>query len=318
MAWDSGEPAPRLRMAVQKDGRLTEQTLALLGEVGLRVETHGQRLYSAVRNFGLDLLFTRDDDIPQYVASGTADLGVVGRNLVEEEGVEVAELLALGFGHCALVLAVPRDGGVGRLADLAGKRIATKYPRTARRFLAAHGVVAELVALSGALELAPVLDLASAIIDISATGSSLVAHDLVPLCEIARSEAVLVAHPAAVGDDAKGALIRRLLVRLNGSLAARGHKYLVLNAPAEAVERIARIVPGLRRPSVIPLAEPGWVAVQTIVREDVFWEVLDELRAAGAEGILVGPVEQMLLGASEATTAGRAARHPGAGEVSGG
>jgi ATP phosphoribosyltransferase len=296
MAWDDRRRGTRLRMAVQKDGRLAEPTLALLAKVGLQIETHGQRLYGAVRNFELDLLFTRDDDIPCYVASGTADLGVVGRNLVDEEGAEVTELLPLGFGHCALVLAVPKDGGIRRLADLAGKRIATKYPNTARRFLVEHGVDAELVALSGALELAPVLDLASAIIDLSATGSSLVAHDLVPLCEIARSEAVLVAHPAALDDPARDALVRRLLVRLRASLAARGHKYLVLNAPATAVDRIARLVPGLRSPSVVPLAEPGWVALHTVVRDDVFWDVVEELEKAGAEGILVAPVEQMLLG----------------------
>jgi ATP phosphoribosyltransferase len=264
----------------------------------MQLETHGQRLYGAVRNFDLDLLFTRDDDIPLYVASGTADLGIVGRNLIEEEDASVTELMPLGFGHCALVLAVPRDGSVRCLEELAGKRIATKYPRTARRFLAERGIDADLVSLSGALELAPVLDIASAIIDLSATGSSLAAHDLVPLCEIAQSEAVLVANPTVLEDEVKSVLVRRLLVRLRASLAARGHKYLVLNAPTSAVERIAQLVPGLRSPSVIPLAEPGWVAVHTIVRGDAFWDVVEALKDAGAEGILVAPVEQMLLGAA--------------------
>jgi ATP phosphoribosyltransferase len=299
MAWGKDRSSTRLRMAIQKDGRLTEQTLTLLSKVGLQVETNGQRLYGAVCNFDLDLLFTRDDDIPRYVESGTADLGVVGRNLVEEEEARVTELLPLGFGHCALVLAVLRDGPIRRLEELGGKRVATKYPRTARRFLASRGVAAELVVLSGALELAPVLDLASAIVDISATGSSLVAHDLVPLCEIARSEAVLVANPAALADAARGALVQKLLVRLRASLAARGHKYLVLNAPADAVDRIARLVPGLRSPSVVPLSEPGWVAVHTVVRDEVFWDVVEELKDAGAEGILVAPVEQMLLGSGQ-------------------
>jgi ATP phosphoribosyltransferase len=281
-------------MAIQKDGRLTERTVALLRGVGLDFDVHGQRLYSAVRNFGLDLLWTRDDDIPQYVASGTADLGIVGRNLVQEEGAEVAELLPLGFGQCALVLAVPRDGGVRCLANLAGKRIATKYPRTAARFLAERGIAAELIGLSGALELAPVLDLASAIIDISASGSSLVAHDLVALHEIARSEAVLVAHrPSASG--CKRALIQRLLVRIRASIAARGHKYVVMNAPIGAVDAIARIVPGLRSPTVVPLAEPGWVALHTVVPEDVFWDVMERVKDAGAGEILVAPIEKMLL-----------------------
>jgi ATP phosphoribosyltransferase len=220
---------------------------------------------------------------------------VVGRNLVDEEGAAVTELLPLGYGHCALVLAVPKDGGTSRLEDLAGRRIATKYPRTARRFLAARGVAAELIELSGALELAPVLDLASAIIDISASGSSLVAHDLVPLEVISRSEAVLIAHPAALAHEAKATLIRRLLVRLRASLAARQHKYVVMNAPEGAVPNIARIVPGLRSPTVVPLAEPGWVALHTVVREDAFWEVMEQLKEAGAGGILVVPIEKMLL-----------------------
>ena len=295
MTRDGGESAPRLRMAIQKDGRLTEQTVALLRGIGLDFDVYEQRLYSAVRNFGLDLLFTRDDDIPRYVASGTADLGVVGRNLIDEEGAEVTELLPLGFGHCALVLAVPKEGGASRLEDLAGRRIATKYPRTAGRFLATRGIEAELIVLSGALELAPVLNLASAIIDISASGSSLVAHDLVPLHEISRSEAVLVAHPAATTHEAKGTLIQRLLVRLRASLAARQYKYVVMNAPESAVQAIARIVPGLRSPTVVPLVEPGWVALHTVVREDTFWEVMEQLKEAGAGGILVAPIEKMLL-----------------------
>jgi ATP phosphoribosyltransferase len=290
-----GDAPPRLRLAIQKDGRLTEQTMALLRGIGLEFDAHGQRLYSAVRNFPLDLLFTRDDDIPRYVASGTADLGMVGRNLVDEEQAEVTEVLPLGYGHCRLVLAVPKDGGASRLEDLAGKRIATKYPRTATRFLASRGVEAELIELSGALELAPVLDLASAIIDISASGSSLIAHDLVPLEEIARSEAVLIAHPGTIDDEARSALIQRLLVRLRASLAARQHKYIVMNAPERAVPEITRIVPGLKSPTVVPLAEPGWVALHTVVREDAFWEVMEQLKEAGAGGILVVPIEKMLL-----------------------
>lgn len=282
-------------MAIQKGGRLTEPTMALLRGIGFDFDSYEQRLYSPVRNFGLDLLFTRDDDIPQYVASGTADLGVVGQNLIEEEGAEVTELLPLGFGHCALVLAVPKDGGVTRLEDLAGQRIATKYPRTASRFLAARGIEAELMVLSGALELAPVLDLASAIVDISASGSSLVAHDLVPLEEISRSEAVLIAYPKATADELKGTLIRRLLVRLRALLAAQQYKYVVMNAPERAVQEIARIVPGLKSPTVVPLAEPGWVALHTVVREDTFWEVMEQLKEAGAGGILVVPIEKMLL-----------------------
>jgi ATP phosphoribosyltransferase len=295
MKLHSKDSAPRLKMAIQKGGRMTEQTIALLRGIGLEFDAYEQRLYSTVRNFSLDLLFTRDDDIPQYVASGTADLGVVGRNGIEEEGAAVTELLPLGFGHCTLVLAVPKEGEVIRLEDLNGKKIATKYPQTATRFLEENGIKAELIALSGAVELAPVLDLASAIIDISSSGSSLIAHDLIPLHEISRSEVVLVAHAAALTHDTKGLLIQRLLVRLRSSLAARQYKYVVMNAPESAVQEITRIVPGLKSPTVVHLAQPGWVALHTAVRKDTFWDVMEQLKAAGAGDILVMPIEQMLL-----------------------
>jgi ATP phosphoribosyltransferase len=299
MTLHNGESEPRLKMAIQKGGRMTEQTIALLRSIDLNFDAYEQRLYSVVRNFDLDLLFTRDDDIPQYVASGTADLGVVGRNGIEEEedGVKamIREMLPLGFGHCKLVLAAPKEGGATRLEELAGKRIATKFPRTAAKFLQANGIEADLITLSGAIELAPVLDLAHAIIDISSSGSSLVAHDLVPLCEISRSEVVLVANADALNHPSKGPLIRRLLVRLRASLAARQYKYIVMNVPEQAVEAITRIVPGLKSPTVVPLAEAGWVALHTVVQVDTFWEVMEQLKEAGAGGILVVPIEKMLL-----------------------
>jgi ATP phosphoribosyltransferase len=295
MTAQSGTTGPRLKMAIQKSGRMTEQTIALLRGIDLDFDAYEQRLYSTVRNFNLDLLFTRDDDIPQYVASGTADLGVVGRNLIAEEGAAVTEVLPLGFGRCTLVLAVPKDGGATRLEELAGKRIATTYPRTAARFLEAHGIQAELISLRGAVELAPALDLASAIIDLSSSGSSLIAHDLVPIHEVSRSEVVLVANESALNHETKGLLIKRLLVRLRALLAARQHKYVVMNVPVGAVQEITRIVPGLKSPTVVPLAEPGWVALHTVVQVDKFWEVMEQLKEAGAGGILVVPIEKMLL-----------------------
>jgi ATP phosphoribosyltransferase len=295
----SGGPAaePRLRLAIQKDGRLTEPTLALLRGVGLDFDAYGQRLIGSVRNFPLDLLFTRDDDIPQFVAAGTADLGIVGRNVVDEEAAAVAveELLPLGFGRCSLVVAVPKDGEIAALRDLEGRRIATKFPRSTQRFLAAHSIRAELVKLSGAIELAPTLGLAAAIVDITASGSMLLAHDLVPLHEIARSEAVLIAHGRALADPARRVPVDRLLVRIRASLAARRHKYLVMNAPRTALPEITRLVPGLKSPTVVPLADPEWVAVHTVVTEDAFWDVMEQLKAAGAGGILVVPIEKMLL-----------------------
>jgi ATP phosphoribosyltransferase len=181
------------------------------------------------------------------------------------------------------------------MEELAGKRIATTYPRTSARFLEAHGIQAELIPLRGAVELAPTLDLASAIIDLSSSGSSLVAHDLVPLHEVSRSEVVLVANETALTHETKGPLIRRLLVRLRALLAARQHKYVVMNVPESAVQEITRIVPGLKSPTVVPLAEAGWVAVHTVVQVDTFWDVMEQLKDAGAGGILVVPIEKMLL-----------------------
>jgi ATP phosphoribosyltransferase len=295
MALHRDEAVPRLKMAIQKGGRMTDQTIALLRGIGLEFDAYEQRLYSTVRNFSMDLLFTRDDDIPQYVASGTADLGVVGRNTIEEDEAAVTEVLPLGFGRCSLVLAVPKDGGATRLEDLNDKRIATKFPRTAARFLEANGLHAELIALSGAIELAPVLDLAHAIIDISSSGSSLVAHDLVPLTTISRSEVVLIANGASMEHEGKGALIQRLVFRIKSSLAARDYKYVVMNAPESAVEAITQIVPGLKSPTVVPLAIPGWVALHTTVRVDLFWDIMEQAKAAGAGDILVMPIEQLLL-----------------------
>jgi ATP phosphoribosyltransferase len=292
----SGEgEASRLRLAIQKEGRLTEDTLALLRSIGLEFESFRRKLFSNCRNFPLALLHTRDDDIPEYVSAGTVDLGIVGRNLLHEEGVTVEELLPLGFGYCSLVVAVPKESAITSIEHLAGARIATSYPSSAQRFFNEQSVPVEILTISGSVEVAPLLGLSSAIVDLTATGSSLVLNDLRPIHTILESEAVLAAHPAVLADARKKGQVDRLLLRIKGVLAARRYRYVMMNAPRAALEEIYQIVPGLKMPTVVPLSDPEWVAVHTAVSEDVFWEVIEALRAAGASEILVSPIEKLVM-----------------------
>jgi ATP phosphoribosyltransferase len=291
----NNQATPRLRLAIQKEGRLTEHTLNLLRSIGLEFDSYKQRLFSSVSNFELDILYSRDDDIPEYLATGTADLGVVGQNLIFEEGVDVAELTPVGFGHCALVVAVPKESGITDIKQLEGRKIASSYPKSARKFLGQHGIQAELITLSGAVELAPNLGLAHGIVEITATGSSLVLNDLVAIHEIMKSEAVLAANLESLEHPYKARNIQRLIVRIKAAMAAREYKYIVMNAPANSLEDIKKAVPGLKSPTIVPLADPNWVAVHVVVKEDVFWEVMERLKEAGAGGILVVPIEKILL-----------------------
>lgn len=285
----------KLRIAVQNNGRLTEPSLELLAGAGLEFDGYSRRLFSSVRNFELDILFLRDDDIPEYVQDGISDLGIVGRNLVVERGANVEEVEALGFGHCRLVLAVPRDCAIRTVADLEGRRIATSYPRSLGLFLEREGLRAKVVQLRGATEIAPALNVADAICDLVSTGSTLRTNDLVPLLTILESEAVLVANPESRTSESRAGGIERVLVRLRGLLNARRTKYIMVNAPLEAVPRIREVLPGLRSPTVVPLTEPGFVALHAAISEERFWDVAERIKAAGGSEVLVLPVEKLLL-----------------------
>ncbi|HEY7126756.1 MAG TPA: ATP phosphoribosyltransferase [Ktedonobacterales bacterium] len=284
----------QLRLAIQREGRLTENTLALLRSIGLEFESFGRKLFSNCRNFPLALLHTRDDDIPEYVSAGTVDLGIVGRNLLHEEQASVEELLPLGFGYCSLVVAIHKDAPITSVEQLAGAKIATSYPGSARHFFASRQIPVEIITISGSVEVAPLLGLASAIVDLTATGSSLVLNDLRPLETILESEAVLAANPQALTDPARHANIDRLLLRIKGVLAAKRYRYVMMNAPRAALDEIKRIVPGLKSPTVVPLADPEWVAVHAALREEIFWEAIEALREAGASEILVSPIEKLI------------------------
>lgn len=285
----------RLKLAIQRSGRLTEDTLSLLHVIGLDFESYGARLLSRCRNFPLSILFGRDDDIPGYVGLGTADLGIVGRNLIYEEGVDVIELAQLGFGFCQLVVAVLRDSPYQSIDDIDSLSFATSYPKSARRFFGERGAEPEIITISGSVEVAPALGLADAVVELTATGSTLILNDLRQIHTILESEAVLVANRASYDDPVKRANIDRLLLRLNAVRAARRHKYLMMNAPASSLEAIRKIVPGLKAPTVIPLDIEGWVAVHLAIQEDVFWESIEQLREAGASEILVSSLDKLLL-----------------------
>ncbi len=287
--------ARRIKLAVQRQGRLTQGTSSLLRAIGLKFEDYQQRLLTPCRNFPLDILFGRDDDIPEYVADGTVDLGVVGQNIIAEKDARVQELASLGFGYCSLVVAVPKDSGVQHPSELHGKRVATSYPHSSRTYFESLGVEVELVQLSGSVEVAPSLGIASAIVDITATGSTLVLNDLRQIATVLESQAVLVANPHSMEQPGVRQDVERLLTRLNSTLAASRYKYIMMNAPRAALPKITSIVPGLKAPTVVPLADPEWVAVHTVILDEEFWEIIEKLREAGASQILVNPIEKLLL-----------------------
>ena len=285
----------RLKLAVQRSGRLTEHTIGMLHQIGLSFESYGQRLFSQTRNFPLSILYARDDDIPDYVGLETVDLGIVGRNLVHEQGADVEELFALGFGYCQLVVAVPNDSPFTTPQELAHGRIATSYPESARRYFASIGASPEIVKISGSVEVAPALGVADAIVELTATGSSLQLNDLKSIHTILESEAVLIANKAAMNDPVKRENIDRLLLRIRAVNDDSKFKYIMMNAPESALEDIRAVLPGLKAPTVVPLADPGFVAIHTAIREDEFWEKIEQLRAAGASEILVSALDKLLL-----------------------
>ena len=284
-----------LKIAVQRKGRLADGSLQILKAVGMDFDYHEGKLFCQCRTFPLDLLFLRDDDIPEYVQDGVTDLGIVGLNVVEERGAEVAQLDCLGFGSCSLSIAVPRHSPYKTVYDLNGKRIATSYSSILSRFLEQKKVSAKLIEISGSVEITPSLDVADAICDLVSTGSTLRMNDLGPIEVVLKSEAVLIAHPPSLRDARKKELIDRLRIRLQGNIRARQTKYVMMNAPAAALSGIKEILPGMKSPTIVPLAEEGMIAIHAAVPEEFFWDVIEKLKKAGASDILVVPVEKMVV-----------------------
>lgn len=284
-----------LRLAIQKDGRLTQQTMNLLQTAGLEFETYRRQLFAACRNFDLELLYVRDDDIPEYVAEGVVDLGIVGQNLLAEYGFDVCELQPLGFGYCRLVIAVADESEVVDPRQLAGCKVATSYPKSAQRYFESLGVEVSIIPISGSVELAPALGVASAVVELTATGSTLRINDLRSLDTVLASEATVVANPRSYETPVRRRNIDRLLMRLRAVLTARAHKYVMMNVPRSALERVEQVAHGMKSPTVVPLADPDWVAIHTAVSEEFFWDIIEALREAGATEILVSPIEKMIL-----------------------
>jgi ATP phosphoribosyltransferase len=282
----------RLRLAIPNKGRLVEPSLALLHDAGLVFEEHDRSLVARVQNFPLDILFVRTNDVIEFVGDGVADLGVTGVDLLTETGAELPKIRELGYGRCRLAAAVPSDTPYQAIADLAGLRVATAHPNTARRYFAEQRIPVDVIPISGAVEVAPRLGLAEAIVDLVSTGSTLVMNGLRPIGDILASEALLVANPTALvqrADELTG-----IDTMLGAVIAARGRKYVMMNAPAEKLDELEALLPGLESPSVIPLAHSGMIAIHSVVASDEVWSLLPRLKAAGASGILVLPIEKIV------------------------
>lgn len=284
---------PRLRIAVQKSGRLSESSLSLLKDCGVRIQKGKNALIAPATNFDLDVLYLRDDDIPGYVADGTADCGILGENVVAEHGGDVHAERRLGFAGCRLSLAVPKAVEYPGVEYFDGKSIATSYPVILGKYLGGKGVSAEIHEISGSVEIAPNIGLAEGICDIVSTGSTLFSNGLKEVEHVMHSEAVLVSRPDLSAD--KRDILDGLLFRMGAVQRADGSKYIVMNVPVERVAEVSAILPGMRAPTVVPLADEGWRAVHTVVEEGAFWEAIDAVRAAGAEGIVALPIEKMIV-----------------------
>jgi len=278
----------RLRLAVPNKGRLLEPTERLLRDAGLSFERGDRSLTVPVRNVAIDLLFVRTEDVVEMVSDGVAAAGIAGLDLVREAGADLDVAAELGYGRCRLTAAVPQESAVAALAELNGLKVATAHPFLTERLLADRGVVVTVVPLRGSVELAPKLEVADAIVDLVSSGSTMLVNGLRPIATLLDSQAVLVAPP-----DGNGA-VAQIATMLKAVVSGRSRRYLMLNAPGGSVERISALIPGLRAPSVIPLAHDGGVAVHSVVDADDLWHVLPELEAAGATGILVLPVEQLI------------------------
>ncbi|MFQ5930264.1 MAG: ATP phosphoribosyltransferase [Acidobacteriota bacterium] len=284
-----------LKIAIQRQGRLAEPSRQILKSIGLDFEYHQGRLFSPCQNFPLDILFLRDDDIPEYVQDGVTDLGIVGLNIVQEKAAEVVRLDCLGFGSCTLSIAVPQKSSFRTVYDLQDRRIATSHPRVLQRFLEEKEVSARVIEISGSVEITPSLDVSDAICDLVSTGSTLRINDLEPIEVVLKSEALLIANPRSLKDSGRRQLMERLRVRFQGNIRARRTKYVMMNAPREALEEIKEILPGMKSPTVVPLAEEGMVAIHSAVPEEVFWDVIERLTKTGASDILVVPIEKMVM-----------------------
>ncbi|ASO07679.1 MULTISPECIES: ATP phosphoribosyltransferase [Arenibacter] len=283
----------KIRIAIQKSGRLNEDSLQILKDCGISIDNGKDQLKASSRNFPLEVFYLRNGDIPQYLRDGVVDIAIIGENVLIEKGEDISIAEKLGFSKCKVSLAVPKSVKYKSVTDFEGKRIATSYPNTVKNYLDSKGVKADLHIINGSVEIAPNIGLADAICDIVSSGSTLFKNNLKEVEVMLTSEAVLAVSPQI--SQERTVLLEDLRFRIQSVLRARQSKYVLLNAPNEKLKEIIALLPGMRSPTVLPLAEEGWSSVHTVINKDKFWEVIQELKKAGAEGILVCPIEKMVL-----------------------
>jgi len=283
----------KLRIAVQKSGRLNQDSLKLLKDCGISVDNGKDQLKATTRNFPMEVFYLRNGDIPQYLRDNVVDIAIIGENVLVEKGDEITIVEKLGFSKCRVSLAVPKEVSYNSVKDLEGKRIATSYPNTVKKYLAEKGVNAELHVINGSVEIAPNIGLADAICDIVSSGSTLFKNNLKEVEKMQESEAVLAV--SANLSSAKKEILDTLQFRIKSVLKGSKSKYILMNAPNEKVGNIIKLLPGMRSPTVLPLAEEGWSSIHTVIEKNSFWNVIDSLKKEGAEGILVVPIEKMVL-----------------------
>ncbi len=282
-----------LKIAVQKSGRLYEGSMKLLKECGIEVSNGNNQLRVTASNFPIEVFFLRDDDIPEYVQDSVADIGFVGENVAIEKNKEVETIKKLGFGKCRLSIAVPKSGELQSISDLKGKKIATSYPFILSNFLNEKNISASIHEISGSVEIAPRIGLAEAICDLVSSGSTLFTNELKEIETILKSEAILISNKNL--SEGKKVILESLLFRLNAVRKAKNNKYVLLNAPNENLNTICKLLPGMKSPTILPLAEEGWSSVHSVISETDFWNIIEQLKANGAQGILVIPIEKMIV-----------------------
>ncbi|MFD0797812.1 ATP phosphoribosyltransferase [Maribacter chungangensis] len=283
----------KIRIAIQKSGRLNEDSLQILKDCGISIDNGKDQLKASSRNFPMEVFYLRNGDIPQYLRDGVVDIAIIGENVLIEKGDDIIVAERLGFSKCKVSLAVPKSFKYTSIQDFEGKRIATSYPNTVINYLKEKGIKADLHIINGSVEIAPNIGLADGICDIVSSGSTLFKNNLKEVEVLLKSEAVLAVSPS-ISEECKD-ILKKLQFRIQSVLRARQSKYVLLNAPNDRLNEILALLPGMRSPTVLPLADERWSSVHTVIQKDTFWEVIDELKAAGAEGILVCPIEKMVL-----------------------
>ena len=283
----------KLKIAIQKSGRLNEDSMKILKDVGIAIDNGKDQLKASAKNFPLEVFYLRNGDIPQYLKDGVVDVAIIGENVLVEKGQDISIAEKLGFSSCKVSVAIPKGKSYNSIKDLEGKRIATSYPNTVNQFLKDNNVNANLHIINGSVEIAPNIGLADAIVDIVSSGSTLFKNNLKEVDVILISEAVLAVSPQISSENQ--AILNKLQFRLQSVLKARNSRYVLLNAPNNKVDDIINILPGMKSPTVLPLAEEGWSSLHSVINKNDFWEIIDELKANGAEGILVCPIENMVL-----------------------